>query len=277
MSIITTISRMLVATAMLIACANVKAQFNPVNPAEPYVYYKVSVSTVPTGIAYTSGNGSYLSGTSIYINASLYNGNYRFTHWTLNGDTVSQSTSFYYTVLPEKANLVAHYLFEPPSPEEPTTIVRNELYLEASPHGACSFNRTSGNKVSLDDYVYLQPFPNQGYEFKGWYEGATLVSRNPNFNYSMPGRKVTLTAHYVYNPANPADPSGSGQTNINTRLKGDINKDNVVDVTDVVAIINGYLDNNTDEAWIAIADLNGDGVVDVTDAVIVLNIHLNNN
>ena len=254
-----------------------KAQINPDNPPEPYFYYKLTVQADPDNISWNSGNGNYLSGTQVRVNSSLYNSNYKFTGWTLNGDTVSKEQNFYFTMPPRKSTLVAHYRFEPVNPVEPTTQIRNRLFLESAPLGVCSFNRTSGEKVTLDSYVSLRAYPNQGYEFLGWYDGSTLVSSTEGFSYYMPDRNVTLTATYRVNPANPADPQGSGQGSVVTHVVGDINGDNVVDVSDFVAIINGYLADRQDSDWIALCDMNKDGLVDVTDAVLILNIYLKKN
>lgn len=252
-----------------------RAQISPDNPPEPYVYYKVNVSADRQNVAYTSGGGSYLYGTQVWVNTSLRNSNYTFTHWTADGDTVSTIAGFYFTVGSRNTNLVAHYAYTPVSPSEPTQVLRNRLYLAAEPAGACSFNQTSGQRQVVDGYIRLQAYGNHGFVFQGWYEGEALVSSSAAFNYLMPDHDLTLTARYVYNPANPADPSGTDQTNVKTRLLGDVNKDNVVDVTDAVAVVNSYLENRQDADWLRLADLNGDSLIDVTDAVKVINIYLN--
>lgn len=259
---------------LAIAPAIAWAQISPDNPPEPYVYYKVAVSTNMPDIAWTSGGGSYLYGTQVWLNTSLYNQNYTFSHWSLDGDTISKSTGFYFTVGAKPVSIVAHYDYTPLSPEEPSLILKNRLALKVEPMGAASFNRTSGEKQVVDSYVWLRAYGNQGYEFQGWYDGETLVSTSEDFNYLMPDRDLTLTARYSYNPANPADPQGGSQTNVKTRIRGDINKDNTVDITDAVAAINSYLDNTTDPDILTLSDLNNDGIIDVTDAVLIINIYL---
>ena len=51
-------------------------------------------------------------------------------------------------------------------------------------------------------------------------------------------------------------------------LKGDVNGDNTVDISDVVAIINVMAKT----AEFSNADVNNDGVVDISDVVAVINI-----
>ena len=58
-------------------------------------------------------------------------------------------------------------------------------------------------------------------------------------------------------------------------LKGDIDGDGKVNVTDVTALINGILGQNPVDT--ATGDLNADGKVNVTDVTALINIILSNN
>lgn len=199
-----------------------KAPFNPENPAEPdngyvepIVYYKVTISSNPTSVAYVSSGGEFTSGTSKYVYTSSRNSKYVFSHWTLNGEFYSERTSFYYTVETGDANFVAHYNFVPSSPTEPDPapeIKVSPLYLTSNVEGACRFNQASGNEYEEDTWVELEAYVAKGYKFEGWYSGTTLISSNTRFNYLMPGNVVTLTAKVtktVFNPSNPSEPNSS--------------------------------------------------------------------
>ena len=170
---------------------------------------------------------------------------------------------------------MAHYDYTPEDPTEPMTINQHRLYLVSSSDGACSFNRTSGTKVDYDTYVSLNAYPSQGYVFKGWYCGETLVSEVASFNYLMPNENTTLTARFIYDPADPADPSSPEGANPQTLLTGDANGDGSVDVTDAVAVINAYLTSDQSSINTGVADVNHDGVIDITDAVAIINLYLN--
>ena len=90
----------------------------------------------------------------------------------------------------------------------------------------------------------------------------------------MPNRKSTLVARFNFNPASPADPEGDGtQSDVQTTQTGDINKDGVINVKDVVAVINRCLDSESTE--LGVYDVTGDGKVDVKDVVQVINLSLN--
>ena len=249
--------------------------FNPENPPEPLenLYYKVTVSASPAAAAYASGSGKFLAGKSTDIRYSIRNSSYTFSHWTLNGEKYSTSNSFTYKVDKKDAEFVAHFNYTPTSPSEPNANYKYRLNLESSNANACSFNIASGTKVEYDNYIQLIVYPNQGYDFQGWYDGNTLVSSSTRFNYLMPDRNVTLTARFKYNPASPSEPNGDGtQTDVQTTPTGDFNKDGVVDIFDVVDIINRSLDSEAEE--LGAYDLNGDDIIDIFDVVKIINLSL---
>lgn len=247
--------------------------YNPTNPPEPQQLYNVIVTASPTEAASTSGNGQYLDGVRVYINCSLKKTDYVFKHWTLNGEVYSTDRYFYYTVGTEHANFVAHFDYAPTSPSDPSSSDAYRLYLQSDPEGACSFNIDNGKKVEFDNYQLVTAYPNQNYDFVGWYDNGQLVSENISFNYLMPARKATLVARFNFNPASPADPDGDGtQDNVQNTHTGDVTKDGVINVKDVVALINRCLDSESTE--VGLYDVTGDGKVDVKDVVQVINLSL---
>ena len=65
-------------------------------PPEP-VRYTVTLSVDPQGGGTASGGGTYQQGASVTVTAAPGEG-YRFVKWTENGQTVSESTSYTFTV-----------------------------------------------------------------------------------------------------------------------------------------------------------------------------------
>ena len=61
------------------------AQFNPPNPEEPSIQYKIELECSPAEIAELIGGGQYEDGSSVYIDTYAYNGNYEFQYWEHNG------------------------------------------------------------------------------------------------------------------------------------------------------------------------------------------------
>ncbi len=264
--------------------AEANPPFNPNNPSEPdngyvepVVYYKVTQSAQPASAAYVNSGGEFTSGTKVWIDTSVRDSRYKFSYWTLNGEYYSDKQYFYYNVEDFDADFVAHYEFDPSSPVEPEPlpeIITNPLYLTTNIEGACAFNQASGNEHEADTWVDLNVTVAKGYEFKGWYCGTTLLSSNVQFNYQMPAEATTLTAKVskiVFNPENPSEPNGS-QNNVQTTRVGDTNKDGVVNILDIIAVVNYSLSG--DGTNISLYDLNGDGAVNILDIIKTVNISM---
>lgn len=180
--------------------------FDPVNPPEPMLQYKVTVNSTPNNVAYTSGGGKYNGGTTITIGTSSRNTNYEFDHWLKDGVRIDEGASFSYVVEAKNVVFTAVYRFNPTSPPEPTVSNKYRLYLVPSPQGICSFNMTSGLKQEAGSRFQLRANGSQGFVFSGWYDGEELVSNQSSFYYTMPARDVILTAKYTYNPDSPSEP-----------------------------------------------------------------------
>lgn len=257
---------------ILLGSMHANAQFNPTNPPEPEenLYYMINVTASPAAAAYTYGTGKFLKGKSTDVKYSIKNSNYKFSHWTINGEIYSKNSSFKYTVEDHDAEFVAHFEYNPNSPQEPSASDEYKLILKSNNDAACSFNIASGKRYLMDNYVKLTVYVNQGYEFLGWYCNGVLLSENTTFNYMMPGNDVTLTAKFIYNPTSPDEPDSDGsQTNIQNTTAGDVNKDGVIDVLDIVAIVNYSLGEAEDN--ITSFDVNNDGILDILDIVKVVN------
>lgn len=260
----------LIGLFLILMAGNVQAQdLNPANPPEPFTYHRVTVSATPYG--YTSGAGRYLQDQQVTISTSAYSG-YTFSHWTRNGVMYSTERNFTYTVDGEKADFVAHYDFTPTDPQEPQGVYRHRLYLMNNIQEACSFNMSSGQKVDEDTYIRVQAYSNVGYDFLGWYMGNVKVSEAESFNYLMGAENVTLEARYKYNPTNPDEPMGGAQDDVANGVKGDVNGDGIVNVSDAIQIINAISSSKIDLLDKNVADMNSDGVVNVSDAIQIINV-----
>ena len=88
----------------------------------------------------------------------------------------------------------------------------------------------------------------------------------------------------TYNESNPMDktyahidggPSNPGYfTAKSTALRGDVNNDGVVNITDVTLLINATLNENYSSIDSNNADINGDGVINITDVTMLINLAL---
>lgn len=249
--------------------AGAQSGFNPDNPPDPQMTYKVVA--LATDNQYTSGSGTYTKGTQVTINTSASSPDFVFKHWTKNGTVYTTSRSFTYTVEAANVNFLAVYEYNPSNPQDPQASNEYRLFLVPDPEGACSFSRTSGAKCVAGQGITVTAYASQGFEFQGWYNGNTKISSSATLSgFSMPAANTTLTAKYTYNPTLPDDPEGS-QTNVSQGdLEGDIDGDGELSVTDVVLLVNAVM-GTTAVGDITPYDMDGDGELSVTDVVLLVN------
>lgn len=251
-----------------------QAQFSPVNPPEPgQVYsYRLTVDSEPANCAWNSGAGKYVEGEQLWVNTSPCSSSYHFSHWTLNGEKMDGTPMGFLFTMPAKAvHLVAHYIFNPESPQEPEAHLFRRLTLVASPQGVASFNRSAESRVERYTQVELDVYANQGYRFLGWYDAkGNCLAKSSLYYWQMPDADAMLTARFCYSPVSPANPQG-GQGDVLSYIPGDANYDGLVDMTDAQLILNVYLSGESPDADVLkVCDTNGDRMVDITDVSLVV-------
>lgn len=234
-------NRALTLLLLVLGTAGAKAQtddYNPANPPEPMMRYAVTVSCEPAEAGYTSGGGKYEEGKSVSVSTSAKS-NYVFQYWMQDGVKIDKSKSFKYTMGNQNTSFIAVYAYNPTNPAEPTPLNTYRLFLETNEEGSCTFNLTSGDKQRGGQKVTVTARNfTPGYKFQGWYQGETLVSTKASFSYTMPTQNVTLTAHLVYDPTSPGDPTGSqADVDQNPVKPGDVNGDGEVNEVDAQLIL----------------------------------------
>lgn len=196
----------------LIASVNMQGQYNPNNPSEPGVYtYTLTLEATPSsGGSFNIGaTTSYSEGTNINLRAYT-NTSFEFTAWEQDGEVISTSAYFTYTMPAKNVKLIAHYKYNPNSPSEPTEPdlpVYSTLYLSASPEAGGYFNISSGNKYEVGTAVSLRAYNNSNFSFKDWTEDGEVISTSSSFQYVVKAGNPKLVANFTYNPGNPAEPS----------------------------------------------------------------------
>lgn len=146
-------------------------------------------------------------------------------------------------------------------PAVPT--VYHKLYLVPSPAGSCTFNKESGTQIAEDAPFSVTAIPGMDMVFGGWYSNGEKASNSLTYSTYMGNKNMTLIAQFEYVPEFPDDP-------INTLpnvIKGDINNDGVVNVTDVVLLTNRILRGTAAQLDPNIADMTDDGLINVSDVV----------
>lgn len=182
--------------------------FTPGNPSEPSepsttLYYRLGLKA--TQGCSVSGAGRYLAGNSVRVSASVESG-YNFLGWTnLKGETVSNSTSFSYTVPVDGDTLTANCVFNPGSPAEPSDpILRHTVTVTCSDGGYFSGN--TGRFLEGSTYT-LYANANSGYDFMGWYLNGDLYTNLRSFSYTVGKENMNFYAQFVFNPSSPGEPN----------------------------------------------------------------------
>jgi uncharacterized repeat protein (TIGR02543 family) len=252
--------------------------YDPVNPPEPQVLNRIKVVASPADAGYVSGTGQYTAGTKVTIRTSAKSTDYTFCYWKdEKGVIFSEQAEFIHTVEEGNRVFTAVYEYSPESPAEPTLVSKRRIYLTCEPAEACSFNRTSGAKTTVGESVNITAYANQGFVFKGWYQGSNELSTASSFNYTLPDEDVTLRACFEYDPDSPGEPTGNQDDVDNTKVTpGDVNGDGKVNVVDI-ALVRDHILGNAVETFIEnAADLNEDGKINVTDLALIRDIILSN-
>ena len=195
----------------LLVHVSMRGQYNPTNPAEPGVYHTLTLQATPSGAGSfnVSTTTSYSEGTNVSLRAYT-NTNYTFSAWELDGEVISTSSSFTYTMPAKNVKLIAHYRYTPSNPSEPTEPdipVYSTLGLSTSPSNAGYFNISSGNKYEVGSSVSLKAYSNSNFTFKNWTENGEVISTSSSFNYVVKEGNPKLVANYTYTPSSPSEPS----------------------------------------------------------------------
>lgn len=183
----------------------------PTTDSDTTHYYTLRVVSSPaTSGLNTTGGKKYTAGQRVYLSASQNNG-MKFQYWVDGeGNTLSTSTSFYYTMPAHNVVITAVFKYQPGSPslpafpegETPTYL----LSTSTKPAGAGSFSG-GGRKYQAGAQVSLTAYTNTNFEFVCWTNAAgDTLSTARNLYYTMPATPVQLYGHYRYNPSSPKNP-----------------------------------------------------------------------
>ena len=169
--------------------------------------HKLTTSVSPANAGYTNiGTQEFAVGSSVYVYTYSYNSSYTFKHWTVNGEVVSASSSFDYTMPDADVELVAVYKYDPSSPPDPNVEAkRYTLTLVSEPANAGSFSQGSVSKYNVGQQVWLYAYNNNGFVFDKWVIENEEILEN-GYYLTMPEHDVVAKAIYHYDPTSPADP-----------------------------------------------------------------------
>ena len=192
----------------------IETTFDPSSPSDPQPAetskkYNLYLASNPIGACSLSGAGTYSAGSEVYLYASSQSG-YVFTGWTKDGETISTSSSFDYTMPSSDVVLTANYVYNPSSPSDPQQpTLKHPLTVIASPTGAGTFNFSSSEVTSGQEY-YVYAYPQSGYKFKGWIvNGVAQEGTSTQLTGIMTDAGAQVVGLFVFDPSSPSNPGAN--------------------------------------------------------------------
>lgn len=184
--------------------------FDPSNPPDPQIGYRLKVKAVPEEGGTTIPNkASYpMEGESVYCEANPRLG-YEFRAWMVGDETVSTDRAFYFQMPGEDAELTAWFdktEFNPTNPGDP--------YLDGYTHKVSVYvspsiaGWTNNNSFLMKegDETWLYAYPNSSFKFSCWKQDGKIISTDRELPIKMGDRNLEYTAQFVFDPTNPGEP-----------------------------------------------------------------------
>ncbi len=197
--------------ALLLWSVTAKADdYNPVNPPEPGVNFTLTTRCVPQDGGYNlTQSGTYAFGSSIYLRVTPNTG-YRFVGWKdEEGNLLSTSTFFSYTMPSKDITVTAHFIYDPSNPTEPSTPVfkdEAQISFAVNPADGGYFSSNYDGIYNVGTSYNFYVYPNTNYRFVNWTRDSEVIGTSTTLNYKVPNGDHTLVANFEYDPSSPAEP-----------------------------------------------------------------------
>lgn len=131
--------------------AQIGGDYNPTNPTDPgnpTQEYTLTLKSTPTNGGSFNVSSTNIAGGKTYTLRAYPNTDFAFVAWICNGDTLSKSTSYTYTMPFHDVEMTGAFIYSPSNPSDPNVITpKHKLTLKAIPTDGGSFN-TSSTSVS---------------------------------------------------------------------------------------------------------------------------------
>lgn len=169
------------------------ANFAPVAAGQ----FAVVLSSNPVEGGVTTGSGAYDAGSAVTVTASPNNG-FTFLNWTDNGNVVSTSSSYQFTLAGNRS-LVANF----------SVIPASQLALNLSSSPAAGGTTTGAGSFTAGSSVTTTATANTNYTFVNWTDNGVVASTSSSYTFALNTNKTlvanfTLNTHTVALSANPA-------------------------------------------------------------------------
>ncbi|MDE6561434.1 MAG: chitobiase/beta-hexosaminidase C-terminal domain-containing protein [Muribaculaceae bacterium] len=205
---------MLPLLALLIGSATARAQ------DEEGVKYTLTTRCIPEDASTNFPSVSeYSADASVSLRASGKTG-FQFLQWEdEDGNIVSESSRFTYTMPAQDVTLIAHFEYNPDSPAEPTipeieikTYATIQVDWTPMEGGSVS---VSGAEEKINDNEWkfevgtnarISASSRTGFRFVNWTEDGEEISTSSSLSFTVEEGGRSIVANFVYDPSNPSEP-----------------------------------------------------------------------
>lgn len=173
------------------------------------VVYTLTKRCIPAdAVSGYPSSDTYTAGTSVYLNAYAKTG-FSFVRWEdEEGNEISTSNGFYYTMPSQDVILIARFEYNPDSPAEPTVPEIKKManvFFEAYPADGGSTSQSGEYEVGTE--IYVSASSASGFRFINWTKNDEVINTYSSFYYTVEEGDQTLAAHFQYDPSSPSEPS----------------------------------------------------------------------
>lgn len=152
--------------------------------AIPVGQLAVTLTSNPVAGGTNTGSGSYNPGSFVTV-AATPNAGYAFVNWTENGNAVSTSTSYSFTITGNRT-LVANY----------STVAPGQFAVAVSANPAIGGTVTGSGSFALNTSHTVRATANAGYTFTNWTEGGAFQSGLNNYTFNV-DKNRNLVANFT--------------------------------------------------------------------------------
>lgn len=198
--------------AHLSSWAQIGGDYNPNNPSDPgnpTQEYTLTLKASPSNGGSFNTTSTNIAGGKTYTLRAYPNTDFAFVAWLCNGDTLSKSSTYTYTMPYHDVEIIGVFTYSPSNPSDPQEqVLKYQLSLVAEPMNSGSFN-ISNERLAVGSNNSLRAYSNTDFVFRRWTMGDSVLSTNPNMDFVMPSHNVRIVGHFEYNPASPANPNAN--------------------------------------------------------------------
>lgn len=193
----------------LCSWAQIGGDYNPTNPSDPgnpTQEYTLKLKATPTNGGSFNTTSTNIAGGKTYNLSAYPSSDFAFVAWLCNGDTLSKSSSYTYTMPYHDVEIIGVFTYSPSNPSDPNVVAQKyTLTLKATPSDGGSFNAARA-KVSVGERYNLRAYPNTDFVFVAWLCDGDTLSKSASYDYTMPSHNVDITGVFTYRPSSPSDP-----------------------------------------------------------------------